>query len=259
VKAVAVNPNQTNDFVFASALVANGPVRLYRGNSSLNAAGATQLTSLAHEVITDIQFSPDGASVLFLAKFSGDSEAVRLYIVPSTGGTATVIDQEVSGFSVLQQTGQTKVVYAKGPSAFELFVRDYATGTSSTQITNVGSADLPRWNRTGTRIIFLADGASSGNYDIFSVAPTGGTVTPLIGTTEVEGCAMLNGTDTLLGYTTQSLGVYVANADGTNPQRIKISGQVDPSFIYFTNAAGRSRTGEAFSYNVGKRNQRNRR
>lgn len=189
VEAVAPNPTKTNEYAFGK--ITSGPVaKLYKGTSALNSATGTLLTSTSYQDIDDVQYTPDGAYIIYKAD---TGTGYKLYRIPAAGGSPVVLDT-VFEFSVSPVSGSHKLVYSKDlGTTSEIFTMDYTTA-SSTQITTLGSDVYnPSWSRDGNTILFSFIAAAATNADLYSVPAAGGSVTQVTNTpNEYEYLGMYN-------------------------------------------------------------------
>lgn len=268
IKAVAANPNTANQFAFVNFDSATIPsMKLYRGNSALNPATSTQLTTTVFEDVLDVQFSPDGQYVLFSAVRTGDAN-YKLFVVPAAGGTETILDNG-GDFSVCPDSANRTVVYSKdNPSgtSSDLYTVNYVTGAGKTALTTLNTETFtPSWNRAATKVYFSSQqpvsGGSGTQTELFTVTYPGG-VTAQVTTTDAvfESGFGVNEGESKVSYinftgSDTDSGVYVMNADGTGVLKLVGSTGIGIS-TYFTNSQGRMVGGQPFHFTFGKRKLR---
>jgi hypothetical protein len=265
--AVAKNPNSTNNFAFAQITVSgtSSTMRLYSGDSSLNPATSTPLASTVFDSINDIQFTQNGARVLFTGIRASDTNP-KLFSVPATGGAVTVLD-DADDFNISPIQSSNLVAYSKETTAgvTELFTLNYATAGSITQITSRGTlSNSASWNRAGTSLLFSSLDGTSGRNEIWRVNATGGSPTRITNTSDVsEFGAMFNQDATkisFVGLNSDPLktGLYVMNADGSSPVLLVASTSL-LNETYFTDANGRSLIGLGWHFSSNRSFRRGRR
>jgi Tol biopolymer transport system component len=251
IPTVGLDPVHQNVKVFAYRENDEAQVSLLR-NTSLTNTGATQIVGANYTYIDQIQVSPDGNLVYFIAGV-GDADS-QLLSVPYGGGDVTVIDAAETFH--LNQAG-TKIVYSKpvGGRA-EIFVRNVGSGTTPTQLTNNTAEDmLPQWSKDGSRIVFASDRRNIDDFDLFVMNANGSNQTAL--TTSdgaIELGASFNEQGDRIAYAAlgDAGGLFTIPSAGGTPVAVKPS-QALQGYVYWTTAGGRSRT---LSYGLPRRLRR---
>ena len=131
------------------------------------------------DVMDDALFSPDSQLVLYRADQEQD-EAVRLYLVSATGGSATGISAPfVPGGVVVSASfspdGKYVIYLAdqEEDEVFELFAVPTAGGTTTKlngQLTAGGDVTDWRFSPDGNMVIYRADQDMDENYQLYSVS-----------------------------------------------------------------------------------------
>jgi len=176
VTAVAPNPTKPNQFAFANFNSGTSKYKLYKGNTSLDIATSTLLTTNSYDGIDGVQFTPDGLYVIFKADAGS---GFKLYRVAVGGGVPTVLDSGVFEFSVNPVVGTNLVAYAKDSgTSSDVYTVDYLTA-NKVQVTNLGIETFsPNWSRDGANIVFgHSPDPFNENIHLFNVTYPGGTVT----------------------------------------------------------------------------------
>lgn len=257
IKAVAPNPTVTNKFAFASLDSVNVTARLYYGNAALNPGTSTLLTPTVFADIDDVQFSPDGTTILFKAD---TGNGYKLYAIPVTGGSEVVLD-DVFEFHVNPVVGTKLVAYSKPlASTSEVYKLDYTTGVP-VPVTALGSdVFFPTWSRDGQTILFSYASSVLTNQDLYSVGVNGGTVTQVTNTpTIVETFGFFNHDKSKIAAIMfdglGNLNLEVMDGNGTNANTIVTNNSLG-IICYWTDLDGRKISMNLPHYQIGKRKSR---
>jgi Tol biopolymer transport system component len=243
VRTVGLDPVHQNVKVFSYRSTEDGNDALLR-NTTLDNASATQLVGPTYSYIDQIQVSPDGKTIYFIAGV-GDADS-QLLSVPYEGGNVTVIDNAWT-FHV-NQAG-TQIVYSKLVSGNEeIFVRNVGTTGAGTRLTTNTSEDtMPQWSKNGSKIVFASNRRNVDDFDLFTMNANGTSQTALTqsdDTIELGGSFNEAGDKVAyagLGGEATTGGLYTVPAVGGNRTAIKPSDALTGS-AYWTTAGGRSRT-----------------
>jgi uncharacterized repeat protein (TIGR01451 family) len=138
------------------------------------------------------QISPDGNSVVFLDAW----DVARLYSVPITGGTPTLLYE--AGYSIdyaISPDGSTvaaKLVYDLGEPT-ELYAVPI-NGGAAVRLDAPTNGDMPgiygsqfRINALGTHVVYIGDQETESVWELYSVPITGGTPVKLNDTLVTDG------------------------------------------------------------------------
>ena len=242
-KAVAPNPTKTNQFAFATIdnSGANPAAKLYLGNSSLNPAASTQLTNTVFQDIDDVQFTPDGAFVIFKAD---SGSGYNMYRVSVAGGSETYLDG-VFEMAVCPVAGSHLIAYSKPlASTSEVYVIDYTTATT-TAVTSLGvDVFYPTWSRDGGTILFAFAPSASVNLDLYKVTYPSGVVTQVTNTPSINETFGFYNSDkskiAAIGFDgSGNLNLQTMNGDGSSATNL-ISDNSLGVTCYWTDTNGRS-------------------
>lgn len=201
--------------------------RLYVRN--VNGTGSPVLLSDT-DVISAPNWSADGTKVAFTwidwDVFEGGS-----YWVPATGGTPTLIpktDEDIAGEPSFSPSGRQVAVvgFTDEGDVAGIDMVTLSTGTRA-RIKGTEGGEDPQWSPDGRYILFQK-GTACG-YSLYRVPAGGGTPTPFrvvanrfLGAAEYSrDGSQVFWTQTTFGCTSFRAGeLYVANADGSNPQPV---------------------------------------
>jgi hypothetical protein len=246
-RGFGIDPSRANVKLFGYHTAADEPYGIYR-NTTINREGATEIVPPTYGYVDQIQVSPDGSTIYFVAASGTDGEA-KLFSVPFAGGTPAVIDNAETFH--LNQAGD-KIVYSKPVGGDgELFVRSVPSTGEPVQITNNEQEDLlPQWNKQGNRIVFARDKqiGQEFRFDLYTISPTGTNETQLTATDDQDerGASFNSAGDAIaysaIGGPTTGDGLYrVPVAGGTRVAIKQTDGILDGT--YWTTANGRSGNG----------------
>jgi Tol biopolymer transport system component len=213
---VLYHADQTTDEVFEvfSVNSAGGtPVKL---NGALVASGDTQST--------DLQFSPNGSRVIYLADQTTD-EVFEIFSVPSGGGSAIKLNDTLvaSGDVTAQRISpdSSRVLYLADQSTDEVFEIFSVPATGGTPVKlsgamgaggDVSTAGL-QFSPNGNHVVYFADQNADNVNELFSVPSAGGTAVKLNATLVTNGDVGSNG---ILISPDSSRVVYTADQDADN-------------------------------------------
>jgi Tol biopolymer transport system component len=238
--AAVVNPNVVNSVIFAYA--PNGSEFGIYQNSSISASGAIQLVPAQLDSVAMIQLTPDDKTIVFVASQNGSS---GLYTVSTAGGSPMYLAPADS--ASLSPDGST-IVFSQATAAGEAILSIPTSGGGTTALTDGTFFDIdPQFSKDGSMVVFSSDRNASGTggpigvcaLSLSSHAFTYVTSDP----TSAEMGPSFNATGTQISYIVQNgtpglSGVYVCNADGSNPIQIYASDQIGQS-SYWTGSNGR--------------------
>jgi hypothetical protein len=243
VLSVGLDPTQQNVKVFSYQADANSNVGLMR-NTTLSGEGATELLPAAYRFIEQIQVSPDGQTVYFIAGL-GESDA-QLLKVSMDGGEATVVDLAESFH--INQAG-TQIAYSKFVNGNEEIFTMNLAGTPNPVRRTFSPLDdtLPQWSKDGTKIVFASNRRNANDYDLYTMNADGSGTVALTATDDtIElGASYNEAGDTVayaaLGGESTGGGLYTIPTAGGGRTSVKPSDALLGS-AYWTTAGGRGRT-----------------
>jgi Tol biopolymer transport system component len=243
--AIAGSPAE-NKYAFAYSTSANGATgyRIYT-NTTVNIAGATQLSGTSFEYVGTIQYTPDGSKVIFTGSVNG---VFGLYRINSDGtGQVRLDDGEEADIS----PDGTKIVYTRLQGSFgEIYTRTLSAGAGSgTRLTNNSFEDwYAQWSKDGASIIFSSN--RDGNYEIYRMTAAGGSVTRLTNTpNNFELGSSYSPDSTMIAFVSiggddlNAYGVYRMNANGSGREILRPNTTNPGSSIYWTPGQTRSASG----------------
>jgi Tol biopolymer transport system component len=213
---VLFHGDQTTDEVFEVFIVPSTggtPVKL---NGALVANGDTQST--------DLQFSPNGSRVIYLADQATD-EVFESFSVPSAGGSAIKLnDTLVAGGDVTLQrinSDGSQVLYLSDQTTDEVFEIFSVPTTGGTPVKLNGSMGVGgdvsnfglQFSPDGSRVVYFADQNADNVNELFSVPSTGGAAVKLNGTLVTNGDV---GSTSILISPDSSRVIYTADQDADN-------------------------------------------
>ncbi len=237
------NPN-TAEWIYAAAPAALlGRFQLFRGPSfNVSSSSNTLVTTVDFESLQDIGISSNNSTIFFVGATSVD-DALKIYSVPRTGGTPSVLD--FGREMVVSPTGN-KIAYVKdntAGSASDIYVRDLTAGTVVKVTPTSGEYAYPSFNRAGDRIVYALDDGNS--WDIYSIPAAGGTATRLTNTAALDEYGAYYNSDgsklafARIGVAPGETGVFVANSNGSSISQIVTDETTGPR-VYWTTPGGRS-------------------
>ena len=236
-QAITRNPVIKNQIVFGYSPQGgvNPTYGIYR-NSSVSANSAKQIVAPKYRLVTEIQVSPDGSTVYYIASIgSGNTE---LYKVPVTGGVPVVLNSdaifsmnvdEVDGSRI---TYDKVVMYSNGNFKSTIFVQPTKNTGVAVQLNPDSTANYacPQFSKDGSKIVFTCDKADA-QGEVYVMNSTDGsnmvqvTNNPTINKL-YNGCAFsADGTMVAyVGFDTvgSAYGVYVSSAIGSNESSTNI-------------------------------------
>jgi Tol biopolymer transport system component len=208
--------DQTTDEVFEVFIVPSTGGTPLKLNGALVANGDTQST--------DLQFSPNGSRVIYLADQTTD-EVFEAFSVPSGGGSAVKLnDTLVAGGDVTLQrinSDSSRVLYLADQitdDVFEIFSVPVTGGTpvklSGAMATggDVSTSGL-QFSPNGNHVIYFADQNADNVNELFSVPSAGGTAVKLNGALVANGDVSGSG---ILISPDSSRVIYTADQDADN-------------------------------------------
>ena len=213
---VLFHGDQTTDEVFEVFIVPSAggaPVKL---NGALVANGDTQST--------DLQFSPNGSRVIYLADQTTD-EVFEAFSVPSAGGsTIKLNDTLVAGGDVTLQrinSDGSQVLYLADQTTDEVFEIFSVPTTGGTPVKLNGAMGVGgdvstsglQFSPNGSRVVYFADQNADNVNELFSVPSTGGAAIKLNGTLVTNGDVASSG---ILISPDSSRVIYTADQDADN-------------------------------------------
>jgi Tol biopolymer transport system component len=213
---VLYHGDQTTDEVFEVFSVASGggtPVKL---NGALIANGDTQSF--------DLQFSPNGSRVIYLADQNID-EVFEAFSVPSGGGSAIKLnDTLVSGGDVTLQrisSDGSRVLYLADQTTDDVFEIFSVPTTGGAPVKLNGTMGVGgdvstfglQFSPNGNHVVYFADQNADNVNELFSVPSAGGTAVKLNATLVTNGDVVSNG---ILISPDSSRVVYTADQDADN-------------------------------------------
>jgi Tol biopolymer transport system component len=213
---VLYHGDQTTDEVFEVFIVPSAGGTTVKLNGALIANGDTQ--SL------DLQFSPNGSRVIYLADQNID-EVFEAFSVPSSGGSAIKLnDTLVAGGDVTLQrisSDGSRVLYLADQTTdevFEIFSVPTTGGTPAKLNGTMGAGgDVStlglQFSPDGSRVVYFADQNADNVNELFSVPSAGGAAVKLNGTLVANGDVGSNG---ILISPDSSRVVYTADQDSDN-------------------------------------------
>ncbi len=269
--AIALNAvNQTKYFSYTASLTS--PSYGIYSNTTYSTTNAKVIvapnTANPYVLASEIQVSPDGSTLYFLAQV-GNNEPV-IYSVPVGGSIPpTPLDSCADQFSLNPAGNQ--LVYGKAiSSTIQIFTRGIAPTSTPSQITNNNyQSDQPQWNKTGTEICFTAEPPSSNGLDfVFTMKPDGSGVTQVTDTPmQDDNTPSFNTAGTQISFvsisggSTSTQGLYTVSI-GSTPDTNRTLILQDPSILtgtYWTSSSGRGTSkGWGYSNQWRKKSQTNR-
>jgi Tol biopolymer transport system component len=213
---VLFHGDQTTDEVFEVFIVPSAggtPVKL---NGTLVANGDTQST--------DLQFSPNGSRVIYLADQNAD-EVFESFSVPSAGGSVIKLnDTLVAGGDVTLQrvnSDSSRVLYLADQIADDVFEIFSVPATGGTPVKLSGamatggdvSTSGLQFSPNGNHVIYFADQNADNVNELFSVPSAGGTAVKLNGMLVTNGDVASSG---ILISPDSSRVIYTADQDADN-------------------------------------------
>lgn len=231
------DPTRSHGFIYASDPDAIGSYGIYRGTSL---DSGTLLTSKKFEDVSMIQATSDG-SVFILGVVSG----VRgLYVVRS--GTATIID---TAEAAMARPDGASAVYAHISGDNVAIVLWTASNGGKRTVVPTGFNHSPAISRDGTQIVYSALNASRGDFDLYTIATSGGSAVRLTNTAgRNEFGASFDETGGKLSYSvtgdSDAPGIYVYSGGVST----RIVGDLNVSSgTYWSTSQGRSYFGVGMS------------
>lgn len=233
-------------------------IRLYRGNGALSITSATQLGAQTWDVITDMQVSSDGSTIVFTGAQT-PTDPIEVWKIGSNGSGLARLDAG-NEFSVSPVVGSTEIAFVKdnaAGTASELYTRSYTTTSatvSATQLTTFGqTVATPNFTKDGSKIVFsrlLPTTPAGDQYDLFSLTASGSGLTQLTNSSAIsEIGGSFNEAMNRLSY---------ISFDATNPTFLQVSdsGGANPNVLvtdsglsfttYWTSSIGRGTDGIGF-------------
>jgi hypothetical protein len=257
ITAVAPNPTKPNQFAFASFNSTTLKYKLYKGSAALDPASSVLLTSTTYDAVDDVEFTPDGAYVIFKADAG---TGYKLYRVAVGGGSAVALD-DVFEFSVSPVVGSNLIAYSKPlATTSEVYTIDYLTSTQ-TQVTNLGiDVYSPTWSRDGANILFgyTADPLVD-NIHLFNTTYPGGTVTEVTPVSAYnEPFGFYNENMTKVAVVRSGIaGVFLSVYDITGASYFDaVTNDSLGPVCYWTDSTGRAASANIPHFKFGKRNHR---
>jgi Tol biopolymer transport system component len=172
-------PALTNTIVFVSDRTGAPQLTVMHGNGD-----NPQLLATTSGPKSDPVISPDGRKIVFTVGDISAGSVSPLWIVNSDG---TGLEQlTFDGANDMRPTwspdGARIAFVSTRDGNAEIYVMN-ADGTGETNITNdTTNDDTPSWSPDGTKILFTSsrDSLGSGQSEIYTMTPTGASVTPVL-------------------------------------------------------------------------------
>jgi dipeptidyl aminopeptidase/acylaminoacyl peptidase len=172
-----------------------------------------QVTLSAEQAVREIEWSPDGATLLFTADRHGD-EFTQVYTVPANGGRPEMFPAEADVRHYLAIGGSwspegSRVAFAgndREPTEQDVVVRDLATGEERRVVTGESTYFAAGWSPDGTRLL-VVDFITNTDTTILLVDLDDGTTRAV---TEHEGEA----TYFPVGWAADGSGFYLTSNEG---------------------------------------------
>jgi Tol biopolymer transport system component len=170
-------PGLTNTIVFVSDRTGADELYVMRGDGN-----SAQLLATLPGPKTDPVISPDGKKIAFTLGSVTFGNISPLWIVNSDGtGLKQLTTDYANDFRPCWSPDGSKIAFASTRDGnAEIYVMR-ADGTHQTNITNNNAFDSsPAWSPSGNTILFESDRDSVVDLKIWSMTPTGDSVTPLV-------------------------------------------------------------------------------
>ncbi|MBA2685141.1 MAG: PD40 domain-containing protein [Gemmatimonadaceae bacterium] len=172
-------PALTNTIVFVSDRTGTPTIHIMHGNGD-----GVQLIATNAGPKSDPVISPDGRKIVFTNGDITAGSASPLWIVSSDGtGLAQLTTDGANDMRPTWSPDGSRIAFTSTRDGnAQIYVMN-ADGSGQTNISNDSADDdSPAWSPDGSKIMFAStrDSLGSGQSEIYTMTPSGGTVTPVL-------------------------------------------------------------------------------